>query len=178
MGKKRSAREKGNEFQNWVAHWLEDRGWVVRNFPLASRPLFDKRQQKVIYVRQSQDVFGADLVARKDGRLIWIQASATADISRRIEEFNRYFHFLLQFEELQIWVKAKPTEINLTRLHSIPKDFEGAIRFEPEIVGKIIRRRFYAASGYPDFGQEVKKCDVRKKSSSPLSSSSSAASLP
>lgn len=169
MGKKRSAREKGNEFQNWITKWLEARGWVVRNFPLASRPLFDKRQQKVIYVRQSQDAFGADLVARKDGRLIWIQASATADISRRIQEFQKYFHFLLNHEELQIWVKAKPTEINLTGIWTT-----GSL-FRTDHIGKIIRRRFYAVAGYPDFGQEVKKCDAGKSSPSP---SSSAASLP
>lgn len=64
MGK--AERKKGLDYQAKVAAWLEARGWRVINLPIGGR------WQKV------RDVFGVDIIAKKQGRTVtlWIQATA------------------------------------------------------------------------------------------------------
>ena len=144
---KHHARRKGNEFQSWIRRWLEERGWVVRNFPVSVQPR--KTPKGLIYCGQKLDVWGADLVARKfingQTELLWIQASCSGGISKRIGEFSEYFTSLCPGEHLQIWIKAKDGAVNI---HHSDCPMMGA-----NLVGKIIRGNFYRKlSGGPDFG--------------------------
>jgi hypothetical protein len=146
-------RAAGNANQRWIADWLIERGWTVRNFPVISRPIFGPggkpmtKDGRMIFSRLSLDTFGADLVARRDmgaikenGMLLWIQASGSSGVKKRVDEFKKYFQFLLPGEHLQLWIKTGTAwnvkEIPIT---------EGA---EPLELGKIIRRKFYSASGW------------------------------
>lgn len=83
-------RARGNAYQRDVVAWLQARGWTVRNFPVTIQPLM--RGRSIIYRSIKQDVFGADIVARKGRNLIWVQVQRTkGGIRDRVEEFDRYF---------------------------------------------------------------------------------------
>jgi hypothetical protein len=138
-----TTRSAGNANQRWVADWLTERGWTVANFPVRNRPLFKKG--KIIYVRLNQDVWGADLMARKkmnpgDIYILWIQVAVNRGVKKRVDEFKKYFQFLLPGEHLQLWTKTGTT----WNVKEIPIR-EGA---EPMELGKIIRRKWYSACGW------------------------------
>ena len=115
---------------------------------------------RMIFSRLSLDVFGADLVARKDifsqkvstglgidfkfkdllGAILWIQASGSSGVKKRVDEFKKYFQFLLPGEHLQLWTKTGTT----WNVKEIPITEEA----EPIELGKIIRRKWYSASGW------------------------------
>ena len=112
MKKKKSLREKGNQYQRWIRDWLQERDWVVRNFPMTSRPILipdEKRpgQKKMIWLPQNNDVFGCDLIARKSPLILWIQSSLDDHITRRLEEFLKYFHYVSPWERVTIWIKRE-----------------------------------------------------------------------
>ena len=144
--KKKSLREKGNAYQRWIRDWLIERGWTVRNFPMTSRPILihdDKRpgEKKMIWLPQNNDVFGCDLIAMKGRVRIWIQSSLDEHITRRLQEFSKYFKALGPFEILMIWIKRE-------KWHSIKKVIIGT-RGEMIVadVGKIQVGKFYPAKG-------------------------------
>lgn len=112
MKKKKSLRQKGNDFQIWIRDWLRDRGWIVRNFPMSSKPILipDKKNPKVkklVWLHQDNDVFGCDLIAMKGRVRLWIQSSLDEHITRRLQEFSKYFEVLGPFESLMIWIKRE-----------------------------------------------------------------------
>jgi hypothetical protein len=81
-----NTRAKGNTFQVWIRRFLVERGWTVRNFPLTIQPL--NRGGKTIFRPLKQDAWAADLIARRPGTLLWIQASCSGGIAKRVEEFK------------------------------------------------------------------------------------------
>ncbi len=112
MKKKKSSREKGNDFQRWIRDWLQDRSWIVRNFPMMSRPLNmpdpDRRgRMKLVWLPQDNDVFGCDLVAMKGSMRIWIQSSLDEHIQRRLDTFALYFDEIGPGEDLMLWIKRE-----------------------------------------------------------------------
>ena len=142
-----NTRAKGNTFQVWIRRWLVERGWVVRNFPLTIIPITVKG--KKIFRPLKQDAWGSDLIARRPGTLLWIQASCSGGIAKRVEEFKQYFSFLLPGEQLQIWIKTPKGIINISEV-----DRELGIAVP---LGKIIRCKWYVAEGVKwEFGEEVK----------------------
>jgi hypothetical protein len=141
-----TTRSSGNANQRWIVKWLTERGWIVRNFPVLSRPVFGPggkpmmKNGRMIFSRLSLDTFGADLVCRKDGVLLWIQASGSPGVKKRVDEFKKYFQFLLIGEHLQLWTKVEK-DWNVKEIPIV----EGA---EPMELGKIIRRRWYSVCGW------------------------------
>lgn len=147
-----NTRAKGNAFQVWIRRFLVERGWIVRNFPLTIVPITVK--SKKIFRPLKQDAFGADLICRKiamnmmEPYVLWIQASCSGGIKKRVEEFQQYFKFLLPGERLQIWIKT-PKGINISEV-----DLELGLAIP---LGKIIRGKWYAAEGVKwEFGEEIK----------------------
>lgn len=139
-------REKGNAFQRWVKDWLEERGWLIRNFPMTSRMI--KIKGKMIFVKQNNDVFGCDLIARKDRRCLWVQATLDSSVTKRQEEFERY---LLKFdmlpgEDFLIWMKNEKGEINVKFVFMQANHTKGD-HIGIMDIGKIIRRKFYCSEG-------------------------------
>lgn len=137
-------REKGLEFQRWVAKYLEERKFIVRNFPMSGKFVYIKDEKtgkpKRVYVSTKNDVFGCDLVARKESesrikKVYWIQATLHPQLKKRLSELLKYFKFLLPGERVQLWVKNKKGEINIKEL-----DLDNDKFIE---IGKIIRRKFY-----------------------------------
>lgn len=146
-----TTRATGNALQRWVKAWLEERGWRIHNFPVQARPVFGSsgpmmKAGRMIFRKQGQDVFGADLVARRNPgdnneiALLWIQVSGSSGVKKRVEEFRKYFQFLLPGEHLQLWIKSGATW-NVKKISINKID-------EPVELGKIIRRKFYSASGW------------------------------
>lgn len=165
MKKKKSLREKGNSYQRWIRDWLQDRGWMVRNFPMTSRPIMvpdEKRpgQKKMIWLPQNNDVFGCDLIGRKCMMMLWIQSSLDDHITRRMEEFLKYFKYLGEWEYLMIWIKRE-------KWHSIKRVTIGTSGLMiVEDLGKIQKGKFTLARGTPDFtfGEPArKKKDAKTK---------------
>ena len=142
-----NTRAKGNRFQADVARWLRERGWTVRNFPVSSTPMTIKGKR--IFVSRPLDVFGADLYARKSGKSIWIQASMSGGVHKRVEEYLRYFDFLHPGESLQIWLKTRTGNINVY-------DIDIKLRL-PMKLGKVIRGAWFTAEGSRwQFGEKEK----------------------
>jgi len=156
MKKKKSLREKGNAYQRWIRDWLQERGWTVRNFPMTSRPIMvpDEKhpgQKKMIWLPQNNDVFGCDLIARKGGLILWIQSSLDDHITRRLDEFFKYFHNIGSWERLMIWIKRE-------KWHSIKLVSVGSTGLMVvEDLGKIQVGKFTLARGVPDFTFGEKK---------------------
>ena len=135
-----STREKGNAFQVWIRKYLEERGWVVRNFPCTTRPLFlpdpkDPKKKKTVFVRQSNDVFGCDLVARGSGLVRWIQATLDTGKQKRAEEFSKFWKFTLRGESVELWMKKAGGEVEISEWSPV------AGKFKP--LGRIKKGMFY-----------------------------------
>lgn len=141
--KKVSTVKKGTDFRKWVADWLKERGYLVHNQPHFSKRVMIKDKEtgewKPMWVRTKIDIFGCDIIAIKDTKLLWIQTTLDPHIKRRKEELTKYFDGGQVPGIVQIWIKVEPGEINIKE-----------IRFLPPVVtdwnlGKIIRRKFYSA---------------------------------
>lgn len=148
----KNSRAQGNKNQAWIKAWLTERGWTVRNFPVQARPVFGPggkplmRNGVMVFRKAEADVWGADLIARKeiapgDPCLLWIQASGSSGVKKRVEEFRKYFSFLLGREYLQLWIKAGRDTWNVREL-SIRDDGEH------KELGKIIRRKWFSSGGW------------------------------
>lgn len=165
MKKKKSLREKGNDYQRWIRDWLQERGWIVRNFPMTSRPLMlpDKKKpgtKKLVWLPQNNDVFGCDLIARKSPLILWIQSSLDDHIARRLEEFQKYFKYLNPWEHVMIFIKRE-------KWHSIKNCSMGTTGvIIAEDLGRILLGRFTLARGAPafTFGDKIRsKKDAKIK---------------
>jgi len=139
--KTKSKREKGNDFQRWIRDYLQKKGWIVRNFPTEMRPLKIKDKKtgelKDIFVPRNNDVFGADLIAIKELRIMFVAASLDPHIKRRVEEFEKYFKVRNSNIVLQIWIKTdKGINIKICRYFNE--------QLKALDYGKIIRGKFYS----------------------------------
>ena len=158
--KKKSPREKGNDFQRWIRDWLRDRSWTVHNFPMISRPPIEipdpknPRRKKLIWLPQDNDVFGCDLIARKGGQIIWIQSSLDEHIQRRLDTFALYFDEIGPGEDLMLWIKREKW-ISVFAINICWKTGNEKFLFLGP-GGKIIRGRWQADPGIPEwyFGEK------------------------
>ncbi len=158
MKRKKTTRQKGNDYQVWIRDWLQARDWTVHNFPMSMRPLFipdDKNpgQTKMIWKPQENDVFGCDLIARKETALLWIQATMDDHVARRLDSSGRYFKELSPSEILMIWMK-KEKGTWVRRVHTDPRGVLHVVD-----VGKIIQGKFIPEQGISTFffGAKEKK---------------------
>ena len=147
-----STRKKGNDFQRWIKSFLELHGWTVRNFPVSVRPI--RTPKGLVYAGAKVDVWGADLCARKPGRLIWVQGSCSGGVKKRVEEYRQHFGSLLEGEDLLIFLKTPKGPVNVKRLvplgpgRSFALEGEMADAVSVEDCGKIILGKWYSASGW------------------------------
>ena len=170
MKKKKSLREKGNDFQVWIRNWLRDRGWIVRNFPMTSRKITipdPKRPgwMKEIWLPQDNDVFGCDLIARKGIEILWIQATIGPNIQRKIDKISPYFKEIGPQENIMIWVKR----INWISIKLLNIHFQGIEKPEaillPKSFGRIKKSKYEPEEGFPEwyFGEKIAKIKTNKK---------------
>jgi len=136
-----NTRQKGQDFQRWVKKILEDWGWIVHNQGLNHRQIFDRKTHELIYVSASQDIFGAiDLIGKKkDRKTLWIQATCHSGLGVKIKKVD-----LIPWSDLdgvQIWMKREDGHVDIFHLDNalIPPEFF--------LLGKIIRRKFFASAG-------------------------------
>ena len=116
-------REKGLEFQRWIKKWLEERDWIIHN--------------------QRNDIYGCDLIAKKsDRKTLWIQATLDSGISRKIDELQK-FSWNLDVDDIQVWLKRKDGKIDIFAITKAWLVHD----MEHELIGHIIRRKFYYAEG-------------------------------
>ena len=127
-----SKRQAGNLFQDWIQHWLEERGWMVHNQKSVARAI--KVRGKLIFVSQRNDIFGGiDLIAMKENLpTLWIQATLDSGKGRKMEKLAAIpFSWS---DNVQIWIDRGGRQITTF-------DKSGAC------IGKIIRRVFYPIEG-------------------------------
>lgn len=125
-----STRQKGIQFQNWCAKWLQEQGWTVYN--QTSTPRAIKTGRGIIWVSGKQDLLGADILAlKKPEKVLFIQATAHSAVQKRLDEFLKY-PWPLEHATVQVWQK-KDKEINI-------KEFDGQKLVD---YAKIIRRKLY-----------------------------------
>ena len=168
MKKKKTPREKGNDFQCWIRDWLRDRGWTVHNFPMISRPpieipdLKKPGRKKLIWLSQDNDVFGCDLIAMKGSRRIWIQSSLDEHIQRRLDEFAKYWTEIAPSEDLMLWIKREKW-ISVFTIGPRGTRENKILLLTPG--GKIIRGRWQPDPGVPEwyFGEKIAKIKTAKK---------------
>lgn len=144
-------REKGNEFQRWIKDWLEERGWAVYNQAPCGKMI--KIKGRKIFISQRNDIFGCDIIARRDRKkesnsnfsmaTLWIQATLDSNVSRKVEELKKYPWGSSLESRPQIWMKNNKGEVNIKELVIYYDQFTKANVYETIDIGKIIRRKFY-----------------------------------
>jgi hypothetical protein len=146
----KSTRQKGQDFQRWVKKILEDWGWTVHNQGLNHRQIFDRKTHELIYVSQSQDIFGCiDLICKKpEHKTLWIQA--TEDTGRAKKEAAMTQVPWSELDDVQIWMKREDGHVDIFQRKVEPVTPEFEITFykaDFPLLGKIIRRKFFASAG-------------------------------
>lgn len=113
----------------------------------------DRRTKERKFVSLRNDIFGCDLVARKqlpgEFREIWIQATMGYRPGKKLQQVSAYpmpetsaaTHDSLIQIETHIWMKVESTQINIKRV-----TVEGGTT-DLQDLGRIIRGKFYAAEG-------------------------------
>jgi len=168
MKKKKSLREKGNDFQRQIRDWLRDRSWTVHNWPMISRPPIEipdprnPRRKKLIWLKQDNDVFGCDLVAMKGPKRIWIQSSLDEHIQRRLDEFAKFWDEIAPSEDLMLWIKREKW-ISVFMIGPRGTRENKILFLAPG--GKIIRGRWQPDPGvlHSYFGEKIAKITKAKK---------------
>lgn len=149
----KNKRAKGLEFQRWIKKWLEEKDWIVHNQVPVGKLIVVKG--KKIFISQRNDIFGCDLIARKDFKnnlnfsmvTLWIQATLDSGITRKVEELKKFPWGRSLGDRVQVWLKTAKGDINIKELVIIfNQDLMKSI-FEVKDLGKIIRRKFYACEG-------------------------------
>ncbi len=139
-------RKKGALFQKWCEKWLIERGFIVRNFMPTAKAVFIPKLNRTLWISQDNDCFASDLVARKDGKVYWIQVSHGTAVTKRIEDFKKYFIFLLPGEELMLWLKRPKGYLqdvgSYVSIYVIDK-----VSFEAVEEARIIRRELMFREG-------------------------------
>jgi len=123
----KSTRQKGNQFQDFCAAWLEEQGYDVRNQKTVAH-----RLKGGYWVSLAADIFGCDIIAIKSAeKPLFIQATLHSAVQKRLDELKKY-SWPLEYVKVQVWQK-KDKVVNLKRF-----DGENLIDY-----GKIIRRKLY-----------------------------------
>jgi len=129
-------RDKGLGFQRWIQKWLEERGWIVHNETPSAKPIYTKKG--MVWVSRKTDIFNCvDLIAKKDYRTLWIQATLDSSIGRKVEKLKNIPW--APGDEVFIFQKINRTEIVVKRY--------SPFRQVAEEVGRIRNRVFYPKEG-------------------------------
>jgi len=77
----------GRRLERQVAQLLKDGGWAVRIVEPAIKYIPAIKR----HVARPQDIFGADIVAMRDGSpMLFVQVTADSSIKKRVQEFSQY----------------------------------------------------------------------------------------
>jgi hypothetical protein len=133
----KTKRQRGLDFQRWIKNWLEERGWIVHNETPSAKKTKTKEGKK-IWVSGKTDIFNCiDLIAKKDYRTLWIQATLDSSVGRKIEKLKTVPW--APNDEVFIFRKVNKEEVVIKRF--------SPIRQELDEVGRIRRRVFYPKEG-------------------------------
>ena len=136
MANKKSKRKKGLDFQKWITDWLTKRGWVVHNETPSAKPIYTKKG--MTWVSRKTDIFNCiDLIAKKEYRTLWIQATLDSSIGRKVEKLKKVPWNI--HDEVLIFQK-------ISRDEAVIKKYS-VVRQEVDEVGRIKRRKFYPIEG-------------------------------
>jgi len=138
MKKKKNTRKRGLDFQRWIKGWLEERGWMVHNETPSTRPFYDKKKKKLIFISHRNDIFKCiDLIAKKDSRTLWIQATLHKSVKDKVEKLKEVPW--ADNDEVFVFQKIDRQEIIIWRY--------SPVREVAEEAGRIKRRVFYPKEG-------------------------------
>jgi len=127
----KNTRQKGNQFQNWCAAWLEEQGYHVDN-----RKTIAHRLKSGFWVSLAADIFATDILAIKKGeKPLFIQATMHSAVQKRLDELQKQ-PWPLEYVRVQVWMK-KDKDITV-------KEFDGEKLVD---YAKIIRRKLYIGEG-------------------------------
>ena len=77
--------QKGNQFQDWIQVWLEERGWCVHNQKSVAKQV--RTNRGMIWVSKRNDIFGCiDLVAVNGDECLFIQATMDQGKGRKLND--------------------------------------------------------------------------------------------
>jgi hypothetical protein len=143
-------RKKGNQFQDWIAKYLEDTGWSVHNQKPTSKMLTDFRtgQPRMIkgrpaYVSTRNDIWGCiDLLAVKQGeKVLAIAATMSSDYRKDIPGIkNTNFEF--EHTDVQVWHKIAPGHVNIYRVRDFNKEPDLCKKASMVKIGEIRNRKW------------------------------------
>lgn len=108
MGKKKSGRsniEKGNVNVKRAARIVEAWGFATHICVNTSRMIKppSPKYPRGIWISQSQDIFGCDIIGKKEGeRDLWLQVTYAAEVSNRIKEIMKH-PWSPQHDNVQVW---------------------------------------------------------------------------
>ena len=131
-------RASGAAFQRWIKDFLIEKGWDVHNQTSSVKMVFIKG--KKTYVSHRNDILGAiDLLCKKaDRETLWIQATLDSGLGRKTEKIKAV-QFDDLYDDVQVWMKRADKGVDVFLWSSIEE--------KTILLGKIIRRKFYASEG-------------------------------
>lgn len=122
---RKSSYQKGNKYENEVKKILEQQGWQV--FKQHRKPMFIKGN----LIMAGCDIFGCDIVAKKEGELtLWIQVSTEENLHKKIQQVKE-FYWNTEHERVEIWCRIKGKlaylaypglEFKNTRMEVVPNE--------------------------------------------------------
>lgn len=131
-------REKGRQFEDYIAKLLSERGWVVHKARRVAKQIRDIKTGRVFWVSVKTDIFGAfDGIAchKEKDFIIFYQATLHPAIEKRIRKIEK---IPLPNSCLAIIFQKKDREIRI--LDKTGKE-----------IGRIKRRNFYYLDSNPIF---------------------------
>ncbi len=139
---RQKTRATGARYQDWICDWLEKKGWITHNQKTVSKQIKVRDKNtgglRDIWVSARQDLFGIfDIIAKKDGVTLWIQATAHKSLKEKVDKINAPKLTYSSSEYPMVWMKRDTYNHDLY----IIKDGESSH------LGKIIKRAFFVAQG-------------------------------
>ena len=143
--KRQKTRATGARYQDWVAKWLEERGWITHNQKTVSKQVKTRDKKtgllKDIYVSARQDLFGVfDLIAKKDGITLWIQATTHKSLKEKVDKINAANLTYANGEFPMVWMKRDSYNHDIYGFDEVGDIVHPG---QPAHYGKIIKRAFF-----------------------------------
>lgn len=143
----KTKRKTGTRFEYWVRDWLVENGATSVHVAGYVARVFRDKTGKIVTRNVKADIFGCiDVVAKSERKTFWIQATTG---THKKEKENKLLEvdWNLDVEEVQLWIKRKPGEVDVFSLESVKDGGSETYTRQLVLVGKIIRRKFYESKG-------------------------------
>jgi hypothetical protein len=97
--------QKGNLYEKEVKTILEAQGWMVEGQHRKVMWIRDKYTGEMKMIMSGRDIFGCDLIAKKQGeRTRWIQVSTVTQKSSKQKQVLQ-FPWTLSHESVELWLR-------------------------------------------------------------------------